>query len=237
MDRLPSVVLACVADWFALAEAARAAATCRALRDALGGVLQREREAREALRRGFAPALDLDAPEARAACAACGLPGHRPYAELLGRCAGPSPLALVEQSNVLEYPLDGLCTSAVHGRTVREERGAVLRPGVTVRVSAALDPGVSVRFVGTTGPVNVERPWSRSVEWCLLRAGPAPCACPDRTCVWTLVVGGTVPGVAKDAVWRARADGLCVGWWRVQHERALWAFRHNRALYSQTVPR
>ena len=251
MDALPPCVLSELLHRLPLEDTARTAWTCRALWAAARGDLFREAEARDALRRGFAPALDLDASGARAACAACGLPGHRPYAELFGRCTDAPPLALVGPKNAFHRPLDGVfrrplddpCLYGYKSIAVREERVAMLRPAAAVRVSATFDPGVSVRFVGIARPADV-RPSSGqhapglgfgrgarialppgSVEWHLRRAGPVPCACPDRACVWTLVVDGAVPeAVQSDGAQRVcahiAAHGLRVTSWRLGHKRS-----------------
>lgn len=132
MDRLPHTVLACVADWLTLAEVACAARTCRALRDALDGVLRREREAREALRDACGRALDLRHGEALRACAACRLPGARLYGELL---------AFVRRAPTLAVTFSGRRDGTYLSRSPDHPAHSWLVPRGIVRAAAAASGG------------------------------------------------------------------------------------------------
>lgn len=85
MDSLPQDVLFDILGLLAPPDVVSAAATSS--RGALGVAaldeIRREREAHDLFRADYGPALDVCPAEARNLCAACGLPGLRPYGELL----------------------------------------------------------------------------------------------------------------------------------------------------------
>lgn len=120
----PAVVLRQVLEWLPLADVARAALASS--RGALGlaarSEVARDAAARAALRAELGAALDLPPTEARATC---GLPGLRPFAELLSLVRRAPPLdlrcAAVPPGDVLEWTFSTgeLAASAARSGTAR----------------------------------------------------------------------------------------------------------------------
>lgn len=221
MEWLPRELLVGIVDLLPLRDAASGATlTCRALGDAACGAVQREREARDALRSGYAPALGLDVAAAEAACGAAHL---RPYAELLRRARAP-PIAVPStmhrvmqrhaswtQDIITSETIDNSIDNYIlHDADVDDDDAdhplckveplPWLRAGTLVRTEGPLVLCFAgVPSVATVGLYHCKRPHpllssatSIAVRWRLLRVGPAPCGCRKGVCEWTLRAAGAV---------------------------------------------